>query len=634
MNLLLNWQIGLRELFKTISDVLTAGIAITSFSLLIFTLTFKLHDRVTNIFTIILVCICLIFGSNAFATVYQSAEELEIILKFYWIGIIILPAVNFQFSDAILAMTGNPSHGKRRVLGIIFVFISIFFLIALSTRYFPGELILDQSPTPYLKRTLLSDIFIIYFLFSLIISGFNLIRALRRTITSASRRRMRYLVIGAIGSALGLFPYLLFSSCVVVRNTLLFWVLAAVINFFVGILIVLVAYVVTFFGFPWPDRTIKSRLFRWLMRGPTTASLTLAFTTMVRRLGEIVQMDSLALEIITMVATIVLFEYLVTLFAPYWEKMFFYGTDRSELEEIGALENHLLTRNDLIQFLELILATLCDRLRSSSAFVVEKNGNGIQLLTKIGKMRSIGGKIKSLSEYLSRGGKVTYMQKREGLYLIPLTRKDNNQETLLGLIGLNGAHISYLNKDQIKVVKRLTTRATLALDDRRRQDELFLSLDILTPQVSVIQNLMAAGRFDRPGVLDEEIPLGNKETVNKWVKDALTHLWGGPKFSSSPLLQLSIIHEKSLKSNETASNALREILKEAIQSLKPEGDRQFTSEWILYNIFDLKFIKGMKVRDIARRLAISEADLYRKQRVVISLVASRIIEMENKLRQV
>ena len=38
--------------------------------------------------------------------------------------------------------------------------------------------------------------------------------------------------------------------------------------------------------------------------------------------------------------------------------------------------------------------------------------------------------------------------------------------------------------------------------------------------------------------------------------------------------------------------------------------------------------QGQRVRDVARRLAMSESDLYRKQRVAIENVASTISELE------
>jgi hypothetical protein len=42
----------------------------------------------------------------------------------------------------------------------------------------------------------------------------------------------------------------------------------------------------------------------------------------------------------------------------------------------------------------------------------------------------------------------------------------------------------------------------------------------------------------------------------------------------------------------------------------------------------MKFLQGRKVREVASRLAMSEADLYRKQRVAIESVARSLLEME------
>jgi hypothetical protein len=63
--------------------------------------------------------------------------------------------------------------------------------------------------------------------------------------------------------------------------------------------------------------------------------------------------------------------------------------------------------------------------------------------------------------------------------------------------------------------------------------------------------------------------------------------------------------------------------------MRPAGRRRFTtSEWLLYNILEMKFIRGLRVRDIAGRLAMSESDLYRKQRVAISEVAKQLATLE------
>ena len=72
-------------------------------------------------------------------------------------------------------------------------------------------------------------------------------------------------------------------------------------------------------------------------------------------------------------------------------------------------------------------------------------------------------------------------------------------------------------------------------------------------------------------------------------------------------------------------------LEQAIEQQRPGGTRQMTTpEWILYNILELKFLQGRRVREIARRLAMSESDLYRKQRVAIEAVARTLAEMERE----
>ena len=49
---------------------------------------------------------------------------------------------------------------------------------------------------------------------------------------------------------------------------------------------------------------------------------------------------------------------------------------------------------------------------------------------------------------------------------------------------------------------------------------------------------------------------------------------------------------------------------------------------MLYNILELKFIEGKKVREVASRLAMSEADLYRKQKIALEAISKAILNME------
>ncbi len=52
---MIGWQASLQVFLETFSEILTAGIAITGFSLLLYALAFNLRDRVARTFALILI---------------------------------------------------------------------------------------------------------------------------------------------------------------------------------------------------------------------------------------------------------------------------------------------------------------------------------------------------------------------------------------------------------------------------------------------------------------------------------------------------------------------------------------------------------------------------------------------------
>ena len=631
----MNYLSGIETLIKAVSDVLTAGVAIISFSLFIYAVTFKLHDKVTVSFTLLLFCIMVIYGADAFLTVTEDEESLRSILKIHWLGIIFLPTVYFHFSDALLSMTGKPSRGRRSMVGYLCVLVSLVFSSLLFTNLLVGNVIMDQPPAPFLERTIFNDLFSVFFLLVMLLSWYNYIRAYKRTLTKTSRRRMLYLIISAVGPALGSFPYLLYGLNFAAHWPFVFWLLSMIANAVVFVTLVTMTYAVSFYGFPWTDRVIRSRLFRWVMRGPITASLTLGVTTVIARLGRQLDFDVAAIEIIAMVAVIVLFEYSITLFGRVWERMLFYGDDREELEKVRLLEDRLLTNNDIYQFHELILATLCDLLQAPGAcLLVVNNNSGFDIETGVLKEDYKDNKeeiFKLIEKEFDQEGPDIFLKMKPDLILLPLYfNSENEQSELLGTILLEKFDLSKLDNGKLASVQRLVVRTAMALHDRKVQENLFMSLEMLTPQVSIIQDLLASSRFDKQKIFNEN-PIIESSDLEKWVKDALDHMWGGPKLSQNPLLQLKIVEQRVKTEKETPVNVIREVLRMAINKLKPEGERQYTNEWILFNLLDLKYLSGWKVKDIARKLSLSEADLYRKQRVAINAVSNQIVEMEKNI---
>ncbi len=59
------WMEGLLAGLQTINEILTAGIAITAFSLFLYALSFNLRDRVARSFAIILLCVVVVFTTEA-----------------------------------------------------------------------------------------------------------------------------------------------------------------------------------------------------------------------------------------------------------------------------------------------------------------------------------------------------------------------------------------------------------------------------------------------------------------------------------------------------------------------------------------------------------------------------------------
>lgn len=623
---------GLTAFFKATSDVLTAGLAVITFSLFLYSITFEIRDRLTNIFSAILLVLILVFGADAFGSVTSDATVLLKILKIHWIGLIFIPTLYFIFSDALLAMTGKPSMGKRKLIGFIMLFISTCLSVVLLRDGLLGELVMDQAPAPFFRRTTAMNLYLAFFFVSIAFSIYNFFRALKRTNSPTSKRRMLYLVGSALGLLSGLFPYFVFEESIGFFSSMTFWFVSSVLYLGSWAFIIGMTYAISFFGFSIPDREVKKRLLHWIFRGPLTASLTLGITTLIHRAGIMLERDFSMLEILAMVAAIIFFEHLYTLALPKLERILFRGKDLEELKRIHSLEERLFTKSDLNQFAEIILANLCDRLRATTAVLFLKPNGELEKVIELGDAGEITEKALSAEKSLDQELGDHIFIHTQGLVLLPIKAPGDseNNKKVLGFIALD--HIIEIEQDaeQSRAIQLMLTRLRTAIIDYQQQQKLLISLDLLTPQMDEMQNLLAAGRF---ADLNTEINFENEEMLTKWTKDALSHLWGGPKLSGNSLLQLSIVQKKADESGETLTKTLREILQSAIISLKPQGERQYSNDWLLYNILDFKFNENMKMRDIAKRLSLSEADLYRKQRIAIASVTKKIIEMESAYLQ-
>jgi hypothetical protein len=619
-----------------LNRILVAGIAITAFSLLLYSLTFNLRERVTRVFALILACVALIAVADGLASTARDLAEAEIWLRVQWVGTALLPAAYLHFSDALLSSTGRPSRGRRRLaVRLNYVAAAGLAAVAVLTDLFLTGVTQDGGLT-HLQAGPYFFVFVLYAAPILVWTAVNLVRAYRRCQTATSRRRMIYLMVGSLAPGMEAFPYLLLLGRLSELHPLLVRIALVQSNLVVAGLLVVLAYATAYFGVTYSDRVVKGRLFQWLLRGPLVAAVTLGVLILATNAFEQLGLPGSRLILVTVVMVIVLLQFAITVGRRPLERMLFLEThtDREEIRRLQWLEERLLTGSDLRQFLESLLAALCDLTRSPAAFVIEWNEDRAALLAAVGPRRLLpletdltGLPKPELLEYIPGAGTLF---RWGNFWLIPLNGAE--PEEMIGLMGLAAVSERLeLAPDQNESLGRLVGRAAGALADERLQREVFASLNRLIPDVEKIQNLSAAARYGQAGLLAAPANGAAAGTdLAQWVRDALNHYWGGPKLSGSPLLGLRVVREELDSHDGNAVNALRAVLRRAIDRVRPEGERRFTSEWLLYNILDMKFLEGKRVRDVALRLAVSEADLYRKQKVAIEELARVIAEMERQ----
>ena len=629
--MIIPFALDLTGIFETVYQILAAGVAITAVALMMYATSFNIRDRLVQTYILLLVCVTLIYAGEAMASVSNTPAYVEFLLQMKWVGLVMLPAVYLHFSDALLTLTGRPSRGRRRTVVLVIYILSVVMAILILFGITVGELAPERAPGPYLERSLVTFFFGVFYILVMLMVSYNLIRVVLRSATRTSQRRLFYLSAGAAAPALTSILFLFHGNLTLASHPDIFWLLSILGSVVTGFFLIVMAYVVSFFGLNWTDRAIKSRLLRWMLRGPAVAAIVLGMTTIVRRFGESQGVPNFFLVPVVMVAVILILEYAITLASPYLEKVFFWGEDRADLEVIQSLQDRMLTRKDLDQFLEMVSASICDRLQVKAGFIAVLEGGTIDRVIQTGdkkKLTSLNLGDSLLQEIDNPADEGTDFQSLGELNVVRLEHANGNgNKALLGVCGFLKYDPEVVEEEDLKAVRLLIERATIALKDRAYQQQVLRSITGLQLEVDYIQDLRASASYNQQRIYNggnHNVP----DEMTDWVKDALTHYWGGPKLTNNPLMNFKVVETASGANEGNRVNALRSIIKEAIEKIRPEGERKFTSDWLLYNILELKFLQGKKVREVARKLSVSEADLYRKQKVALESVAHVIADME------
>ena len=619
------------------NEILSSAIVLISFSLLAYLLVHNLLSPVARAFCALITCVALVYAGDVGLYNVQTLTGVTFWLKFQWIGIAILPAAYLHFSDVLLRTTRSTSTWRRWAVLTSYGLSSLFLLLALLTE----TVVHEGVYVPSMQRLIagpLFGLFAIYYFVTVVVGAVNIEKARERCLTPALRRRMGYLALSFVAPGLGVFPYLLLAGlpAYVSRNT--FLVLLALGNLGVAVMITVMAYSVAYFGVLTPDRVVRHNFIHYLLRGPLVGTCVIAAALVIPRVGQILGLSRDTVVILAVVGLIVVLEVAIDAAKPFVDRLI-NRRDRDELGWIQQLDEHLLTSSDLKQLLENVLIALCELLRSRSGFVAVVIDGRTYLEAQTGLPSAQAVEIVSpdLLDELQAADAGSGLVLGEGLAFVEshgfwTMELESRAGTTIGALGLNvtADALSQAPEEERQALRRLTGQAAQALEDRHLQQGVFGALAAILPELETAQRWRGTMQYaDTP-----PSALGSNGDVRmpdfpRLVKDALSHYWGGPKLSDSPLLSLRTVQDALEEHDGNPSRALRSVLSQAMAALKPDGQRSMmAAEWVLYNILELKFIEGRRTRDVASRLAISESDLYRKQRVAIEEVARILEEME------
>ena len=629
-----------------VNEILSTGIVIIATSLLLYNLTRNLNNRVARTSGAVLASVTFAYIVDVYLSLGPNNETALVATRLQWLGLAFIPSTLFHLSDALLATTGLPSRGRRKlVVRILYLISFLFFLSAIFTDWLAVPI---QTSNGILLDAGQSPLFPVYCAFFLLIGGvtfINLNRARQRCLTVGSERRMAYLQIAILTPAIGIFPYsaLLPPSDDISLTIQLFVNIA---NIIVIIMLIFLSYPLSFFGSDVPDRVVKVELLRFLLRGPGTALVALGVIVATGRASDILSLSAEDFLPFGVIASVLFWQWMIHLALPYLEKWLIYrDEDDEQLTKLQDLSDKMLTQNDLRQLLGATLEAMCDYLRTDLAFVISISNEDAELLYSTRENSFIdvnwsdeAEELQNLADNADRVTERSQFQKWRDFYCVPLyshrARSDKDTITLIGMLGIqtpNNPTSMVDEQDTNLLYNTYVARAEQTLDDIMLQDEIYAALEGLLPQLTTNRSRDDLVTY-RPG--HESVkPLGLPDDTELYeqVRAALRHYWGGPGITRSRLLELNIAQE-ALTNAESSVQALRNVLQTAMERLRPESERTITAtEWTLYNIIDLRFIEGKKVRDVARRMSMSEPDLYRKQRLAIEEMARIILTMEKEM---
>src|SRR5512135_123569 len=125
-------SLSLSTIIAFVNSLLSIGIAVTAFALLIYIIRYNWRSPVARAFSVLLTCV--MFVSMGDAVIYRVVEPVWVArwLRLQWLGIALVPAAYLHFSDEVLRTTNSISRSRRALVigayatSVVFMGLALF----------------------------------------------------------------------------------------------------------------------------------------------------------------------------------------------------------------------------------------------------------------------------------------------------------------------------------------------------------------------------------------------------------------------------------------------------------------------------------------------------------------------------
>jgi hypothetical protein len=631
---------------EQVNQLLSAAVLIVTFSLLTYIALQNWRNDIARALCLLLGGVVVVYGGDLLLARASSNATMAFLGRSQWFGITLVPAAYIHLANALFMLSSHRARAERMrwLVWLAYGGSAIYLLLVLLGT---DLIISGDIPSGPVAQFSAGSFFWSYCVFFLIAMGTTLVAVIdswRHALTPAQRRRLGYLGATFAAPGIGVFPFLVIGAPSTIPDSAIL-IMQEIASLIVIIMITVMTYSVAFHGVLLPDRLIKQDFIRWWLYGPFVGVMIILFIQAMPALERLLGLPRDTLITFGVMIMTVLMPIFVSKVKPYLDALV-YLQDHEEIDYLRNLPRSTFTKADLRSLLENSLVAICGALRVETGFVIAPGEGSFTV-------KAICGVRRDVKRFVGDYPLLTLLPQVErlpvnspdglpptdaflacgGFCLLPLRSPDG---IFLGALGVayppeqlrQGSALAPSVRHLISV---LAHQMELALSTVQMQQLIFDALRGLGPEMRSLQEL--SSRIEQATPADLELIDGDvvaNPDFPQLVKDALTQFWGGPKLSDSPLLGMRTVQRILSEQGGSPTRALQAVLRQAISNLRPyEQLDPSAQEWLLYNLLEGRFLQRKTVRDVANRLAMSESDFYRKQRIAVEEVARQLTMMED-----